>query len=181
MSQPLVFYDILVDPTGQDRQCWSANTWKTRLVSWQSLFFLVLTVAACTSLALNYKKVPYTTVWVQYSDIQTVLKEIGATPTDKRPTGEDRYTLPTIRNPATGEVISDSAKIIAYLEEKYPERPLIPQGTLEQQVAFSNQIIGVVGFVNPIWHLSSRPYLTARCAGSNRVLREARPCTDEPI
>jgi hypothetical protein len=148
MSHPLVFYDILVDPTGQDRQCWSANTWKTRSVSWHCLPFSVLTVAACTSLALNYKKVPYTTVWVQYGDIQMAMKEIGATPTDKRPTGEDRYTLPTIRNPATGEVISDSAKIIAYLEEKYPERPLIPQGTFEQQIAFSATGIFAVGPVS---------------------------------
>jgi hypothetical protein len=30
MSQPLVFYDILVDPTGQVRETWSGNTWKTR-------------------------------------------------------------------------------------------------------------------------------------------------------
>jgi hypothetical protein len=30
MSQPIVFYDILVDATGKDRQTWSVNTWKTR-------------------------------------------------------------------------------------------------------------------------------------------------------
>jgi glutathione S-transferase len=98
--------------------------------------------------ALNYKKVPYTTVWVQYGDIQTVSKEIGATTADKRPTGEPRYTLPAIRIPATGEVIADSAKIIAYLEEKYPERPLIPAGTLEQQLAFSDQVFGAIGPVS---------------------------------
>jgi glutathione S-transferase len=96
-------------------------------------------------LALNYKKVPYTTVWVQYADIQTAMKDIGASPTGKRPTGEDRYTLPTIRNPNTGEVISDSPKIMAYLEEKYPERPLIPQGTLEQQTSAPVSFIGPVG------------------------------------
>jgi hypothetical protein len=148
MSQPLVFYDILADPTGEDRHVWSVNTWKTRSASWRGLSLSTLTVVTRIRLALNYKKVPYTTVWVENADIQTAMKEIGATPTAKRPTGEDRCTLPTIRNPATGEVISDSAKIIAYLEEKYPERALIPQGTLEQQVAFSRDIIPVIGRVS---------------------------------
>jgi hypothetical protein len=86
-------------------------------------------------------------VWVEYADIQTISNEHGAVASEKRPTGEPRHTLPAIRNSATGEFIADSAKIIAYLEEKYPERPLVPAGTLEQQVAFSNQIFGIIGFV----------------------------------
>jgi glutathione S-transferase len=126
------------------------------------------------SLALNYKKIPYTTVWVEYADIQTMSKEIGATTTEKRPTGEPRYTLPTIRNPATGEIIADSAKIIAYLEEKYPERPLIPAGTLEQQLAFSGKIFGAIGPVSahdtPIRnHPSAHVVHRRRCSGSSGV------------
>jgi glutathione S-transferase len=105
------------------------------------------TLTSRCSLALNYKKIAYTTVWVEYADIQTVSKEIGATTTEKRPTGEPRYTLPAIRNPATGEVVADSAKIIAYLEEKYPERPLIPAGALGEQLAFTGTLFGTLGMV----------------------------------
>jgi glutathione S-transferase len=125
--------------------------------------------------ALNYKRVPYTTIWVEYADIQTVSKEIGATTTEKRPTGEPRYTLPAIRIPATGEVIADSAKIIAYLEEKYPEQPLIPAGTLEQQLAFSDQIFGAIGPVSiHSIHMHNRPAADSvycrRCSELSRTM-----------
>lgn len=101
-------------------------------------------------LVLNYKKVPYKTVWVEYADIQTLSKEIGAQPTDKRPNGEPRYTLPAIRITSTGEVIADSAKILQHVEVKYPENPLIPPGTLDEQLAFSEKIMMTLGLVGLI-------------------------------
>ena len=41
----------------------------------------------------------------------------------------DKYTVPAIQNNSTGEVISDSQAIVAYLDEEYPDTPkLIPDG-----------------------------------------------------
>jgi hypothetical protein len=95
----------------------------------------------------NYKKVPYTTVWAEYSDAQKASQEIGAESTGKRANGEPKYTLPAIRDPSTGEAIADSVKIVQYLEAKYPDKPLIPSGEFEQQVGFEGQIFNIIGFV----------------------------------
>jgi glutathione S-transferase len=72
---------------------------------------------------------------------------IGATATEKRSNGELRYTLPTIVVPATGEVISDSAKIAAYLEAKYPEKALFTEGKMGEQLAYEGQLFPILGQV----------------------------------
>ncbi|KZT27480.1 hypothetical protein NEOLEDRAFT_145299 [Neolentinus lepideus HHB14362 ss-1] len=114
MSDIIIFYDIpSVNGTG-----WSPNTWKTRL-------------------ALNFKGVPYKTVWVEYPDIEALSKEIGAAPTGVKGDGSPSYTLPTIYDPKTKKVISDSQDIAEYLDATYPSGPtLFPKGTLALQIAF---------------------------------------------
>lgn len=80
-------------------------------------------------LILNYKGLPYSVEWVEYPDIESVCKRIGAKPTSKKSDGSDLYTLPTITDSSTGAVISDSAAIAKYLDETYPETPrLFPAG-----------------------------------------------------
>jgi hypothetical protein len=101
-------------------------------------------------LNLNYKRIPYKTVWVEYADIQHLLKDSGASPTDKRPDGTDRYTLPAIQDPATGQVITESFAIAQYLEKKYPDRPVIPAGTDAQQSSFVQSILVLLGPVRDI-------------------------------
>jgi hypothetical protein len=101
-------------------------------------------------LALNYKGISYKTVWIEYADIQKAGQVIGATATEKRSNGELRYTLPTIVVPATGEVISDSGKIAAYLEAKYPEKALFTEGKLGEQLAFEGQLFPMLG---PVGHV----------------------------
>ncbi|TFK52681.1 hypothetical protein OE88DRAFT_1627746 [Heliocybe sulcata] len=114
MSDIITFYDIpSVNGTG-----WSPNTWKTRL-------------------ALNFKGVPYKTVWVEYPDIEALSKEIGAAPTGVKGDGSPSYTLPTIYDPKTKKAISDSQEIAEYLDATYPSTPLLfPKGTLALQIAF---------------------------------------------
>jgi hypothetical protein len=104
-------------------------------------------------LVLNYKQIPYTTAWVEYSDIDAVSKQIGAPPTGKRSNGEPLYTVPILRIPGTDEVISDSANILRYLEGRYSEKPLVPAGTLDQQISLGNEIQGAVLYVRvpDIW------------------------------
>lgn len=65
-----------------------------------------------TRIALNYKKIPFETEWLEYPDIELVLKSIDAKPTSKYKDADgsshDKYTVPVIRDTATGTVMSDS-------------------------------------------------------------------------
>lgn len=69
---------------------------------------------------LNIKGLPYKTEWVEYPNIESVAKKIGAAPTSKKSDGTGYYTLPIIYDPSTKSVISDSPLIALYLEKTYP-------------------------------------------------------------
>ncbi|RDX53365.1 hypothetical protein OH76DRAFT_1553479 [Lentinus brumalis] len=106
MPEPIVFYDI---PGLVKGKAWSPHTWKTRYT-------------------LNFKGIPYKTVWVEYPDIQALCKKIGASAADQRQDGTPLYTLPVIYDPNTKSVVSDSAAITRYLDKTYPDTPrLIPE------------------------------------------------------
>ncbi|KAH9832518.1 uncharacterized protein C8Q71DRAFT_256926 [Rhodofomes roseus] len=109
----IIFYDI---PGTVPGSAWSPNTWKTRF-------------------ALNYKGLPYRTEWVEYPDIATVLPSLGVEPsTDSTP-----YTLPAIYDPRTRKTIMDSNKISLYLDETYPDTPvLLSAETRVFQTAFEH-------------------------------------------
>ena len=90
---------------------------------------------------LNYKGLPYRTIWVEYPDIAAVCKEIGS------PTGgmsmsanpTPIYTLPTIYDPNTKRVVTDSIEIARYLDATYPDTPQVfPEGTEVLQLAFNH-------------------------------------------
>ncbi|KAL0571114.1 hypothetical protein V5O48_010846 [Marasmius crinis-equi] len=103
-------YDI---PSKLKDKAWSPNVWKTRYV-------------------LNYKKIPYRTIWVEYPEIASACIKIGAPPTDTNDDGSPYYSVPIIYDPNTKKAISDSKSIVIYLESTYPsspERNLIPAGT----------------------------------------------------
>ena len=77
---------------------------------------------------MNFKGLPYKTVWVEYPDIEPLCKKVGASPGERRPDGSPLYTLPIIYDPNTKSVISDSAVIARYLDKTYPDTPrLIPE------------------------------------------------------
>ena len=91
--------------------------------------------------ALNIKGLEYKTKWIQFPDVEPVLKKLGAVPTTKKPDGSDMYTLPTIYDPNTKEVVSDSFVIAQYLDETYPDtHKLIPAGTDALQAAYHDFI-----------------------------------------
>ena len=77
---------------------------------------------------MSYKGLPFVTVWVEYSEIATVMKSIGAKQI-KRPDGSDVYTLPVVSDPNTGALITDSIEIASYLEKTYPEKPIFPHNS----------------------------------------------------
>jgi glutathione S-transferase len=70
--------------------------------------------------ALNIKGVSYTTVFVEWPDIEAELKTAGVPPNGTRDTGAPLYTLPAIVDPNTGAKIADSQKIAEYLDKQYP-------------------------------------------------------------
>ena len=73
---------------------------------------------------------------MEYPDIESLCKKIGAPPTEKKLAIDgsgrmvDHYTLPVIHDSTTGRVIADSFPIVEYLEDTYPETPsLFPPGS----------------------------------------------------
>lgn len=51
------------------------------------------------------------------------MKERGIPPSEVRTDGTDRYTVPAIFDPSTNTTISDSTRILRYLDEAYPDTP----------------------------------------------------------
>jgi glutathione S-transferase len=90
---------------------------------------------------LNYKRISYRTVWVDYPDIKAVSLEIGAQPTSYNAAGEGHYTLPAIRDPNSGEVVANSMDIAMWLDKKFPERPVLPAGTAALQMAWDAALV----------------------------------------
>ncbi|KAJ7645638.1 hypothetical protein DFH06DRAFT_1212010 [Mycena polygramma] len=114
-NDPIILYDI---PSKAAGCAWSPNTWKIRY-------------------SLNYKGLAYTTVWIEYPDIEALYKKIGAEPPEVHDNGKPYYCLPVIQDPNTGAVVSDSARIAYYLDSTYPDTPeLIPAGTHVLQKVF---------------------------------------------
>lgn len=66
------------------------------------------------------------------------MKSIGASPT------REGYTVPVIKDPNTGAVVSDSHAIAKYLDEIYPDKPLIPRGAHVLVQTFESQFRTVV-------------------------------------
>ncbi|KAI9498661.1 glutathione S-transferase [Zychaea mexicana] len=94
-SPQIVLYDLkLVDAPGL---IWSPNTCKTRY-------------------ALNYKGIPYKTVWLTYPEVHSEIPKL--TKKDGRP------TVPVIVDLLhDSTVVQDSWEIVKYLEEVYPDTP----------------------------------------------------------
>ncbi|CAO3679738.1 unnamed protein product [Rhizopus stolonifer] len=91
----IICYDLELE--GFEQELSSPNTAKTRY-------------------ALNFKKIPYNTEWVTFSNIEDILKPITKS--------ESRPTVPIIVDKRNGKVIQDSWEIAKYLEESFPETSL---------------------------------------------------------
>ncbi|QIX00277.1 hypothetical protein AMS68_005794 [Peltaster fructicola] len=69
---------------------------------------------------LNYKKIPYETIFLEFPDIEPTLKELGVSPVE--PT--TKYTVPAILHVSTDKAIMDSQPIAHFLEATYSDPPL---------------------------------------------------------
>ncbi|KAF9225270.1 hypothetical protein BS17DRAFT_778379 [Gyrodon lividus] len=117
---PLVLYDI---PSKLPGNNWTPNPAKPRFV-------------------LSYKNLPFETVWIEYPDIATKMKEIGASP-NKRPDGSDHYTVPVLSDPNTGALVTDSWVIAEYLDKNYPQKPIFPNNSKGLINAFDSACVGL--------------------------------------
>ncbi|KAF5342899.1 hypothetical protein D9758_015416 [Tetrapyrgos nigripes] len=137
----ITLYDI---PTSTPNAPFSPNTWKTRYEQRLSLECHApsgLKSSLCYArYCLNYKGLPYKTIWVEYPDIDRVCAGIGA-PSSVKPNGKPGHTLPTIQDDSTGAVISDSFLIAEYLDKTYPDKPLFPARSRPLQAAFTSHFI----------------------------------------
>jgi glutathione S-transferase len=75
--------------------------------------------------ALDYKGVRWTAVEVEPFSKREMLHLRCELMLDS---GRKLYAVPTIHDKDTGTVISDSSRILDYLERTYPQEPLYPQG-----------------------------------------------------
>ncbi|KAI0050996.1 hypothetical protein FA95DRAFT_420600 [Auriscalpium vulgare] len=115
MTSVITLYDI--PGTAAADGTFSANVWRARY-------------------ALHIKGLAYKVIWVEYPDIASTMQKIGAAPTGTRD-GQALYTCPAIHDPTTGATLSDSAKIVQYLDKQYPETPqLLPAHSRALQLAF---------------------------------------------
>ncbi|EJC97913.1 uncharacterized protein FOMMEDRAFT_143438 [Fomitiporia mediterranea MF3/22] len=151
MAKPnLVFYDIKSNIPGLST---SPNTLRVRL-------------------ALNYKNLPYETVWSEGPDIEKTCIAAGIPPLEKRADGSPRYTLPALvdrTNPDAPVRLTDSRKIIDYLEKTYSttdrQRALFPPDTRAFQAlsdSYFDQNINPLVFPLIMYRMSQKQSERAR-------------------
>lgn len=113
-STAIVFYDIAMRPP-VTATCCSPNPWKSRY-------------------ALNFKGVPYSTLWVDLQDIPKVRRAVGMPASRKFADGTDYYTLPMLSDSSTSSILGDSFDIAVHLQKTYPNSgagDLFPPQTLD--------------------------------------------------
>lgn len=112
----VILYDI---PSIEPTEGWSLNPWKTRMVPCDAIDAQLTYHVLTRFQILNYKKVPYTTQWVEYPDIEPTLKGFGIPPNLQN---MNPYTSPAIK--LGEEYIMDSVPISEALEKRFPEPSL---------------------------------------------------------
>lgn len=139
----------LYDSPGTRSQTWVPAIWRIRCVPSPLSFCYSSTVFR---FILNYKHLPYRTVWVEFPDVETTLRAIGAPPSSWRSDGGPIYTLPAIvdptRDPQAPQILSNTNFIAEYLEANYPARPVFPEGSRALQVLFVHYLQEI--FVKPL-------------------------------
>ncbi|KAG8803191.1 hypothetical protein FRC17_006226 [Serendipita sp. 399] len=119
MANQIILYDI---PSKLTPMAWSPNTWKARYV-------------------LNYKGLPYETVWISYTDIAGLWEKLGLKPITDGSNIASTF-LPVVSVPSKEEgkpptIVADSFNIALFLDKRFPETPrVIPPDTAGLQSSF---------------------------------------------
>jgi len=89
---------------------------------------------------LDYKKIPYRVVPIEYPNLDSTLRELGIPPSEIASDGSGHYICPSIIHEETGIAISDPYQIAEYFDKAFPGTPLVfPPGTKSLQAAFYDQ------------------------------------------
>ncbi|KAJ5562176.1 hypothetical protein N7461_000937 [Penicillium sp. DV-2018c] len=106
---------VLYDLASQKNDCFSPVVWRIRLM-------------------LNYKGIPYTTIFLEFPDIEPTLKELGLDPGESSPGVKNKYTVPAIRHIPSNTYMLESSRIAEFIETTYPTPPLPLHSELGQIV-----------------------------------------------
>ncbi|KAJ7758280.1 hypothetical protein B0H16DRAFT_1535682 [Mycena metata] len=127
-------------------------------------------------LLLNYKQISYSTTWVGFADIGTVLPAAGVPPTRR---SAPLYTVPAILD---GErAISDSRAIAEYLERTYPARPVRLQahkGVVETHILWPLVPLVVPNVVNILNERDTDYFVKSRRQIFRKELHEICPLSE---
>jgi glutathione S-transferase len=86
-------------------------------------------------MVMNYKQIPYHTVYIHLHEIQERLPELNIPPSGKLPSGKNHWTVPSISDPNQSSdrpmLVTDSTHIARYLDKAYPHNRLFPPQPLE--------------------------------------------------
>ncbi|CAG9952149.1 unnamed protein product [Clonostachys rosea f. rosea IK726] len=96
---------VLYDLACTKNVCFSPVVWRIRLM-------------------LNYKRIPYHTIFLEFPDIEPTLKELGIACYDSASGSKHKYTVPAIYHVSTNTYIMDSPAISKFLESTYPSPPV---------------------------------------------------------
>jgi glutathione S-transferase len=140
---------------------------------------------------LNFKKLPYKTVSLEYPDVEGEFKKFEIPASTTKPDGTPLYTCPSIIDKVTKTAVTDSYKITEYLDKQYPDSPrAIPKGTEALQAAFYDQFWQLVGPVFPfiLPHVpallnppSAEYFEKSRAAYFGKPLSELAPKGEEAV
>lgn len=136
------------------------------------------------------KDIPFKTEYVEYPDIESVCKKIGAKPTGAKADGTPFYTLPVIYDSNTKTVVEDSLNIAKYLDKTYPNTPrLFPHNTHVLQTAFLDAsrvpvmkhlfpivVLPIYNNLNPV---SAEYFRKTREAALGKALEDVFPAGEE--
>ncbi|KAK4497275.1 hypothetical protein PRZ48_011725 [Zasmidium cellare] len=139
------------------------------------LYDLACTKGVCFSpvvwrirMMLNYKKIAYKSVFLEFPDIEPTLKELGIPP---QPHGTP-YTVPAIHHIPTNKYIMDSPAIAAFLEKTYPNLPVPLESELGDKIRADSRDIAATVLRNSLMPREVH-ILSPRGAAHFRITREA--------
>ncbi|KIW53851.1 hypothetical protein PV05_06262 [Exophiala xenobiotica] len=124
MATPTEPEIVLYDLACTKHVCFSPAVWRIRLM-------------------LNYKRVPYRTIFLEFPDIEHTLKGLGLVPSES---ASGKYTVPAIQHVPTDTYMMDSAPIAQFLESTYPDRAVPLKSELGSEIEAKARAVGGAAF-----------------------------------
>jgi len=117
---------VLYDLACTKNVCFSPTVWRIRLM-------------------LNYKHIPYRTIFLEFPNIEPTLKGLGLVPGESTSGYKNKYTVPAIQHVPTNTYMMDSVPIAQFLESTYPDPPVPLTSELGREIeAKARAVVGTV-------------------------------------